>query len=110
MRVLILFVGFLVSGASFSANVLHTSTVKNVYQLADGRFVLQFDTDSPSCTSTGSPQFYYLGVGFNSMTAEAARNAYAMALTAFAMGKRLQIRFDDASSGCYINSILMLGN
>jgi len=93
---------------AYTANVTHTATVKSVRQLADGRFVLQFDTDHLSCLNTSSPKFYYLGAGFNGMTAEAAKNAYALALMAYALEQRLQIAFDDTSSGCYINSVLLL--
>lgn len=108
MRSFIALAVFLIAHGAYASNVLHTSTVKSVYQLADGRFVLIFDADSSLCTNASSPKFYYLGAGYNGMTVEAAKNAYALALIAYAMGKRLQIKFDDASSGCYINTVMAL--
>lgn len=107
MRGLILLATFLASGVAFSENAVHTSTISSVHQIADGRWVLQFDTESPSCTNADSPKSYTLGAGFNGMTAETARSAYAIVLTAFAMGKALQIHFDQASGDCYINSVML---
>jgi len=90
-----------------AANVGHNSTLLSVQQLADGRFVLRFNEDSASCTNANSPRYYYAGAGFNGMTADSAKAALSVALTAFAMGRDVYISFDAATSGCYINSIMI---
>lgn len=45
----------LVSCATLAAEQWHTSTVKFVYPLASGDFVIGFDTDTTLCSSTSSP-------------------------------------------------------
>jgi hypothetical protein len=83
----------------------HTSTVRQVYPLAEGAFVLTFATESASCTSASSPKYYYVAAGQNGVTADGLRNMLAVALTAFAMGRPVSIAFESATSACYINRL-----
>lgn len=92
---------------SEAADVWHTSTLKWVYPLADGSFVLTFNVDSSSCASS-SPKYHYVAVGQNSVTEEGARKFYAAAMTALATRMTVQVNFSDASSACYVNRLLVL--
>ncbi len=85
----------------------HTSTVKAVYPLANGSFVLSFNTDSPSCSNSTSPKYYYVTVQENGMTQEGAEKIYSAALAAGMGGKEVQINFEDATSGCYVNRLYL---
>src|SRR5689334_3963288 len=81
----------------------HVSTVKFVYPLGTGEFIIGFDVDTAQCSSDQTPKYMYVAAGQNGVTAEGAPKIYAAVLTAFAMGKRLYIAFDDSTPACYIN-------
>ena len=91
---------------SIAAPVWHTSTIKSIYPHADGNFVIIFNQDSPSCTSTaGASDYYYVGIGQNGVTAGAIDKMYAAALAAGMGGKSVTINFDDSTTACYINRL-----
>ena len=93
---------------SQAANVWHVSTIKSIYPQGNGTtVVLIFDTDSPSCANANTPNYYYIAVGQNGVTAEGLRNMYAAALAAAAAGLSVTINFDDGTTGCYINRLLV---
>src|SRR5262245_32596258 len=94
----------LFSTASQAVERQHQSTLKFVYPLANGDFVLGFDVDAPQC-SAPSPKYMYAAVGQNGMTAEGAKKLYAAALTGFAAGRLVSIAYDDSSAYCYINRL-----
>lgn len=100
--VLFAFAAALALSFARAADIWHTSTVRQIYPLADGSFVLIFNQDSPSCLDANNPNYHYVTVGQNGMTLEGAKKVYAIAMLAFSMGKQLQINFNDAG-GCYIN-------
>lgn len=92
--------------STYAAARWHTGVkIKMVYPLSGGDFVLTFDQDNPSCTSDSSPDYYRVSVGQNGVTAEGADKMYAAALTAASSGKTVNINFDDATSGCYVNRL-----
>ena len=82
-----------------------SSTVKQIYPLASGDFVLLFDTESPNCTSASSPKYYYVQVGQNNMTIEGSKKIYSAAMLAYSMNKQLSVAFDDATYQCFINRV-----
>jgi hypothetical protein len=81
----------------------HSSTLRWVYPLGNGDFVIGFDVDSAACTGVGAPKYMYVAVGQNGVTEEGIKKLYAAALTAFSLGKTLSIAFDDATAYCYVN-------
>ncbi len=83
----------------------HASTLKFVYPLGAGDFVLGFDTDSVQCPASGLPKYMYVAVGQNGVTADGAKKMFAAALMAFALGKQLSFAFDDGTVFCYINRL-----
>ena len=91
------------SSASLAVETWHTSTLKYVYVLADGGFVLIFDTSPSTCTSTATDKYFYVIPTQNGMTVEGAKKIYAAALMAMATDKAMQVAFDNATSNCYIN-------
>lgn len=95
----------LLCGVAHAAEVWHTSTLKRIYPLANGSIVLQFDSESASCTATTNPKYYNIVVGQNGVTTDGLRNMLAVALTAFSTGRSISIAFDDASPSCYVNRL-----
>jgi len=95
--------------AAFSANAAtwHTAKITIIYQLADGRYVLQFDSDSSVCTSNSDPDYYYVAVGYNSVTQEAHKNMLSLAMTAAAVGANVTINYDETSAGCEVNRLFV---
>lgn len=93
---------------SVAAETWHTSTIKYLYPLADGTFVLVFDVNAPACTNTNTNKYHYVIPSQNGMTDEGARKIYAAALMAMATDKAVQFTFDDATSTCYINRLVVI--
>ena len=90
------------------AGTWHNSTIKSVYPLANGNFILTLAEDSQQCASTNTPHYYYVEVGEHSITAEAALKIYSAALTAAASGKSVDFYFDESSPKCNINRVRVL--
>jgi hypothetical protein len=90
-----------------AADIWHVSTIKYIYPQANGTIVLAFATDSASCTSTATPDYYTIAVGQNGVTAEALKHMLAVALSAFALEKQVSINFSDTTTACYINRLLV---
>jgi hypothetical protein len=101
----VLMISAVVSSNAIAVERYHQSTVKWVYPLNGGDFVLGFDADSASCTASGAPKYMYVQVGQNGVNAEGSKKMYAAALLAFAMAKQMSIAFDDATPQCYINRV-----
>lgn len=95
----------LTSTPSFATEISFTSTLKFVYPLANGDFVLGFDTDPASCTGAGSPKYIYVSVGQNGMTAAGSAKLFAGAMTALVTRQMVSIAFDNATSYCYVNRL-----
>lgn len=85
----------------------HTSTIKYVYPLASGGFVLIFDTDAAACTNPNVGKYHYVTPNQNGLTEEGATKMYAAALLALATDKTVTIAFDDATVGCYVNRLMV---
>lgn len=91
-----------------AAESWHTSTLKAVYTLADGAFVLMFETNAADCSNTAMYKYHEVSPGHNGMTDEGARKLYAAALAAFATDKTVQVAFDNATSDCYVNRLIVV--
>ena len=87
----------------------HNSTLAWVYPQAAGDFVMGFDVSPTFCTNANTPvKYLYVTVGQNGVTAEGAQKMYAAALTALSLAKPLTVAFDDSTSSCYVNRLLLV--
>ncbi|WP_444998421.1 hypothetical protein [Aliikangiella sp. IMCC44359] len=103
----LLFTLFLLASYSVSsAEIWHASKIKTIYPLGNGDFVLQFYEDSPACTSNTSPDYYYVSVGINGVTAEASKKFYSLAMSTAVAKTPITINFDDSTSSCNISRLL----
>lgn len=96
------------SCASFAAEVRHTSTIKSVYPQANGTFVIVFDTNALTCTNTAAGKYHSVAPLHNGMTDEGTKKLYAAALMALATDKAVMVAFDDATSDCYVNRLIVM--
>lgn len=99
---------YLTSWGAYAAEVWHTSTIKMLYPLADGSFVLIFDVNAPACTNGNTDKYHYVTPSQNAMTVEGAKKMYAAAMMAMATEKSVQLAFDDATASCYVNRLALL--
>ena len=109
-RTLLLICSLVASASANAAVAWIQSTVKFVYPLGDGSFVLGFANDAGTCTSPQPPpssKYFYVVAGQNGVTADGVKAMLATALTAFATGSSLAAVFDDATPQCYINRFSM---
>ena len=97
---------FLLSSAA-AAPTWHTSTIKTIYPLANGDVVITFDADAPTCTNASNPKYYYVRVGENGMNLDGLKHILATALMGAATRSNVTINFDNASTGCFINRLLV---
>ena len=86
-----------------NAETWHTSTIKMVYPLADGSFVLVMTEDASACAGSPGNKYHYVRPGVFGVTSEGVRGMLASALTAFALEKSISILFDESNSSCDIN-------
>jgi hypothetical protein len=96
------------AGSALGAEAWGTDTVKSVYPLANGSFVLTLNTSPPGCPSTSNPKYLYVVAGENGVTADGVKAMLAVALTAAAAGKQLSVAFDDSSPSCYVNRLALV--
>lgn len=97
-----------ISSGAIAAESWHISTIQKIYPLADGSFVLVFDTNASDCANTNTGKFHYVAPTQNGMTDAGAEKIYAAALLAMAMEKTVQVAFDNATSSCYVNRLVLL--
>ena len=90
---------------SHAAEAWHSGKLTKVYSLADGPFVISFDSEAPSCSNTNQPKCYYVRSGENGMTPEGVRNLLSSSLAAAAQGKPVSINFDNTTQHCYVNRL-----
>lgn len=93
----------LISANSLATERYHASTLRAVYPLASGDFVLLFDVDSTQCSATNNPKYMYISVGQNGVTSEGSSKMYAAALFALATRQTVSMAYDDSTTYCYIN-------
>lgn len=97
-----------VSTSAMAAESWHTSTIKKVYPQANGTFIVVFDTNASDCPNTNLDKYHYVSPTQNGMTEEGAKKIYAAALLALAMDKTVQVAFDNATSSCHINRMVLI--
>jgi len=90
-----------------AASVWLEATIAFVYPQADGSLTLAFNEDSPTCLNPASPKYYNVAVGQNGMTADGVRNILSAALWALTAGNRVQVNFDDSTTKCYVNRLII---
>lgn len=89
--------------AARSAEMWHTSTLKYVYPMANGDFVIVLDSDSPDCPATGPGKYLRVNAGENGVTVEGSKKLYALVLTAMISRNPVTVAFDNATIDCYVN-------
>ena len=102
-------VTILVSTASAQAStVWYQGSVQLVYPMNDGSFAIGVPTILPVCSGTGQNGVYlYVMPEQNSVTADGAKNMLATVLTAFALGRSISVAYDDSTTNCYANRLLI---
>lgn len=95
----------LMAGTASAAEAWGAGTVRSVYPLASGSFVITLATDPPGCPSASSPKYLYVVAGENGVTADGVKAMLAAALAAMAMDKTIHVAFDDSSVSCYVNRL-----
>lgn len=95
------------SGAAGAAESWYQDYVRYVYPLSNGDFVITFATSPAACTHPGNPKYFHVQVGHNGVTSDGAKAMLATALTSFVTGRKLSVAFNDASSSCDVNRLLV---
>lgn len=94
--------------AAFATERGHSATVKAVYPSANGTFAVAFANDSSYCLNASSPRkYYYVAIGQNGVTADGHKLIYSTVLSALLTNQVVAFAFDDATSNCYINRVLL---
>lgn len=93
----------LIASSTFATERFHASTLEFVYPLANGDFVIGFDSDPSTCSSASAPKYLYVSVGQNGVTAAGSAKLFAAAMTALVTRQTVAAAFDDATSNCYVN-------
>ena len=96
------------SGMAQAGESWASSNVKTVYPVSNGNFVITFVDSPPGCTNANNPKYLYVAVGHNGVTADGVKAMLSTALAAFLSGKRIQAAFEDSTSECYINRLLII--
>jgi len=90
--------------AAIAASTTVTSTLKSVYPLSDGSFVLIFTNDASTCVNS-TPKYFYITPGQNGVSVDGAKAMLATSLSAFALGASVTLNFDDSTAFCYGNRL-----
>ena len=88
--------------------VWFTGTVKRVYPLNNGNFIIIFNENSALCTSRPSDQYHNVTVGQANVTAEGLKAMLSTTTTAGVTGKKLMINFDKDSASCFVNRMQLI--
>ncbi|MFA0813454.1 response regulator receiver protein [Microbulbifer epialgicus] len=104
-RLKVLIISILFSLPAIAEDTWHNSTVSDIYPLSDGSFVIIFNEDSPSCSTSTKPHQYLVKVGQNSVTQEGLNLMFSAALAGAAAGKEIHINFENISGNCLVNRL-----
>jgi hypothetical protein len=98
------------SGASgaLAAEQWGASTVKAVYPMSNGDFVIQLVSSPPLCPATSEPKYLWVSVGQNNVTTDGVKAMLASALAAMAMDKTIHVAFSDSTPYCYVNRFVVI--
>jgi len=83
----------------------HTSTIKWVYPLGNGDFIITFSENDPLCSNASN--YHHVKIGENGIDIEGSNKLYGAALAAGATRKTVTINYDETSSSCYINRLFI---
>ena len=89
-----------------SASVWFTSTVKRVYPLANGDFVVLFNDVNTKCVHESG--YHYIEVNRNGITESGRDKMYSAFFVAGSAKNQVKIFFDETSSNCNINRMQVL--
>jgi len=89
-----------------AATVWYQGPVQFVYPLNDGSFIIGIPNVAV-CTSSGSNSHLYVTPGANGVTLDGTKSMLATVLTAFSLGRTIEVAYDDSSSSCYVNRLLI---
>jgi hypothetical protein len=95
----------LTATASLATERSHSSTIKYVYPLSSGDFVIVFDTDPTNCTAPAPNKYLYVSVGQNSVTATGSAKIFTAALAALYTRGIASVAYDDATASCFVNRL-----
>jgi hypothetical protein len=103
-------IGILLAAGTAETNAAESwyqDNVKTVYPLQSGDFVVTFVNSPAACLNGSNPKYFHVQVGTYGVTIDGARAMLATALTAFIAGKRLTVVFNDASTSCEVNRMVI---
>ena len=99
---------FAVSAAQVNAaEGWYQDYIKTIYPLSTGDFVVTFVNSPASCLNTSNPKYFHVEAGKNGVTTDGVKAMLATSLTAYAAGKRLTVVFDDTSTSCSVNRMVI---
>jgi hypothetical protein len=90
-----------------AGTVWYQGAVQLIYPFNDGSFAVGVPTSLPLCLGSGSGSYLFVVPNANAVTADGAKNMLATVLMAFALGKTISVAYDDSSSSCYVNRLLI---
>ena len=97
----------LVATSAPAATAWYQGAVQLVYPLNDGSFVIGVATTLSACFGSGQGVYLYVTPGQNAVTLDGAKSMLATTLTAFAIGRTISVAYDDSTSYCYVNRLLI---
>jgi hypothetical protein len=99
---------FSVAAPANAAETFHTDYIRFIYPLSNGNFVIGMVVSPPTCTGASSPSKYlHVIVGEQGVTSDGAKAMLASALTALSMGQRVSVVFEDSTSTCSVNRLII---
>ena len=96
-----------VATSASAATAWYQGAVQLVYPLNDGSFVIGVPTTLSTCFSSGQGVYLYVTPGQNAVTLDGAKSMLATTLTAFAIARTISVAYDDSTSYCYVNRLLI---
>lgn len=92
------------STEAFSANVWKNSMeITSIMTLTDGGFIVQGPAGiAPECSGGNS---FYVRANQNSQTSDGVKTALALSLTAYSVGKSVNLLFDNTNATCYVQIV-----
>ena len=105
MKNLISGILLLISINTYADQVWHESSIKIIYPQPTGGFVLTFETPAIGCTRLD--QYHFVSPGKNGVTQDGANNMLKVVLAAAESNKIVRVLYDNSSSSCHINRLLV---
>lgn len=101
-----LIAAFVVSTGAMAAESWHTFAVKKVYPLANGTFLVVFDTNASDCPNTILDKYHYVSPTQSGMSDAGCENdLYSASLAALYTRGTVTVAFDDAATNCFVSRI-----